>query len=202
MSSPHDPFSARFDAIELNPARAPTKMAIEQALAAVAPIEPGFYLIDDAGGRFAIDRDVGVVTLKDDVLLVRERGAVHAARLKVIEPSGASYEMELKLRLTGRVPQMVGEEDLAFLAEMASDVGGRVSDATAPVAATPEPQLTRMAWTRYAAALAAAGKGDLLRGRRAFIPAELPQASSALADITLTIAEPLPVVGAPAPWSL
>lgn len=199
MSSPHDPFSARFDAIDIDPTRAPTREAIEQALAAVAPTEPGFYLVDDAGGRFAIDRDMGVITLKDEALLARERGSVHAARLKVIEPSGESYEMYLKLRITGRVPQMIGAEEFGFLAEMAADVGGQVAPAPA---ARPAPQVTRTVWTRYSAAQASMSKGDLMRGRRAFIPAELPLATGAVTSASLTIDEPLPVAGVPAPWSL
>jgi hypothetical protein len=202
MTSPHDPFSARFDSIEIDPARAPTKEAIEQAMAAIAPAEaPGFYLLDDACGRFAIDRGMGVITLKDEATLTRERGEVHGARLKVIEPSGASYEMELKLRITGHVPQMLGAEEFGFLAEMASDVNAQMSSA-APVVIKPAPQPTRITWTHYAAALAAAGKGELLRGRRAFIPTDLPQASHTQAIATLTLGEMLPEVGASAPWSL
>lgn len=203
MNSPHDPFSARFDSIEIDPARAPSKEAIEQAMAAIAPAEaPGFYLLDDAGGRFAIDREMGVITLKDEATLTRERGEVHGARLKVIEPSGASYEMELKLRITGHVPQMLGAEEFGFLAEMAADVNAQMTGAAAPVVIKPAPQPTRITWTHYAAALAAAGKGELIRGRRAFIPTDLPQASHSQAIATLTLGEPLPAVGASAPWSL
>ena len=118
-NTPPAPFALQFDSIELDPARAPTRAAIEYALALCTPTpaasEPGFYLLDDAGGRFAIDRDFGVVSLKDESVLEREPGAVHGVRLHVIEPSGASYELAIKLRLTGRIPQMVGGEDNDFL---------------------------------------------------------------------------------------
>ncbi len=37
--------------------------------------EPGFYLLDDCGGRFVVDRDFGLVSLKDASLLeARARG--------------------------------------------------------------------------------------------------------------------------------
>lgn len=119
MSQPPAPFAFAFDCIELDPARAPTRQAIEHALALCAPelaaTAPGFYLLDDAGGRFEIDRQWGVVSLKDDAVLQRETGAIHAARLLVIEPSGTRYELGLRLRLTGHIPQMLGGEENDFL---------------------------------------------------------------------------------------
>jgi hypothetical protein len=122
MIPPLDPFALSFDSIEIDPTRAPTKQSIERALAICGPRDevltataaapdleaPGFFLRDDAGGRFTIDRDMGVISLRDDALLVRERGAVYPVRLRVVEASGASYELDLKLRLTGRVPQVLG----------------------------------------------------------------------------------------------
>ena len=67
---------------------------------------------------------------------------MHAARLRVIEPSGACYEIEMKLRLTGRVPKMVGAEDIDFLGE-----------APAPDAPAPKPAQPG-AWSAYAAVVA------------------------------------------------
>lgn len=74
--------------------------------------EPGFYLLDDAEGRFVVDHDTGVVMLSDESILDDEMGQIHGAQLLVIENSGLTYTVDLTLRLTGRVPQMAGSEDL------------------------------------------------------------------------------------------
>jgi hypothetical protein len=214
MNSPHDPFSARFDAIDIDPARTPSAAAIDHALALCAPAaaapdssSPGFFLIDDAGGRFEVDRDMGVVTVKDEALLTREPGAVHAVHLRVVEQSGLTYDLHMQLRLTGRVPQMVGAEDLAAIAGVDSELR-QPSASPAPVfAATPAPAPVRafapaINWTRYGAALAAEGKPEMSRTRRAFISAALPHVTPALNDATLALSERLPPVGLPAPWSV
>lgn len=116
--SAHDPFSASFDSIEPTPL---SRSAIDQAFGLMTPSAaapdleaPGFYLTDDAQGRFEIDRDMGVISLRDESILAAERLAVHIVRMRVVERTGHSYEIELKLRLTGRVPQMVGAEDALF----------------------------------------------------------------------------------------
>ncbi|HRP11440.1 MAG TPA: hypothetical protein PLK37_10430 [Terricaulis sp.] len=138
--STNAPFGEAFDAIDLAATRA-DRHAIERAMAHVAPAEaPGFYLLDDAGGRFVVDRALGVVSLRDESILEAERNSVHAARLRVVEPSGACYEMEMKLRLTGRVPKMVGAEDIDFLA------GAPAIDAP-PASAAPR----AISWSAYAA---------------------------------------------------
>jgi hypothetical protein len=205
MSSSHDPFSARFDTIEIDPARAPSAAALESAMAAVAPAEgPGFYLLDDAGGRFVVDREMGIISLKDDAILETQRFDVHPARLLVIERSGARYEMEMRLRLTGHVPQMLGAEDSSFLLDLAAGDTPQAAPAAAAVveaiAAKIEKPVTVTPWTLYSAAHAAPGKGQLIRTRRAFIAQDLP--SAALESAALSIAGPLPEVGSNAPWSL
>jgi hypothetical protein len=102
-------FSACFDAIEIDPARAPSPAAIDAALAACAPQQaPGFYLLDDARGRFVVDRAWGLISLRDEATLERERGQVHPVRLQVVEPSGNMYEITLRLAVDGMVPQLVG----------------------------------------------------------------------------------------------
>lgn len=142
MNPPLDPFAQQFDSIEIDPARAPSAAAIERALSFAAPENaPGFYLLDDSGGRFEIDREFGVVSLRDEGILAHERGAVCTARLKVVEQSGASYEMDLRLRLTGRVPQVVGAEEFGLLAIDAP--------VETPTAAASEPRHTTH-WTAYA----------------------------------------------------
>lgn len=149
MIPPLDPFALTFDSIEIDPARAPSQAAIEQALAMFAPPSdaeaPGFYLLDDAGGRFVIDREFGVVSLRNEAILDLERDAVHVARVQVIEQSGDSYTVDLRLRLDGPVPQVVGAEDF---------VQGANPAATPPAPTRAPPP--RVQWSAYAAASASA----------------------------------------------
>src|SRR6185312_5169965 len=145
MTSPPDPFSAFFDSLELDPSTKPTPETIDRAIAFCGPPlhdgeTPGFYLIDDAGGRFVVDPLMGVISLKDEAILERERGAIHVARLKVIEQSGERYELDLKLRLSGRVPQLVSEEDAL------SEPSAIVEHDNEDVMSVP-----RIHWTRYVA---------------------------------------------------
>jgi|GEM_PF-1885821 len=115
MNMPRDPFSDSFDSIEIDPAHAPSAAAIDRALAFCAPQDdeaPGFYLIDDAQGRFVVDRDTGIISLRDDAILATERGQTHGARLRVVEASGRNYAMTLSLCITGRVPQIAGHDEL------------------------------------------------------------------------------------------
>jgi hypothetical protein len=117
MTTPSDPFSESFDSIEIDPARKPSIEAIDRALAFCGPPPeasdaPGFHLLDDAGGRFVIDRDWGVISLKDESVLEKEHGAIHVARLRVIEQSGESYDLDLRLCLNGPVPQLVSDPRL------------------------------------------------------------------------------------------
>jgi hypothetical protein len=132
-----DAFCSAFDAIEIDRASAPSPAAIEAAMAICAPADRlGFYLLDDGGGRFEIDREWGLISLRDESLLERERGQIHEARLRVVEPSGATYELTLRLRISGRVPQVVGEED---------------SQTTSHQNLTPTPDIPPLAWTDYTA---------------------------------------------------
>ena len=112
MSPPAAPFDETFDAIDLNAVAAPSREAIEHAMSICAPGDkPGFSLLDDAEGRFVVDREFGVVSLKDAAIVGRELGEVRTVRLRVVEPSGLRYELNLPLRITGVVPQVVGYED-------------------------------------------------------------------------------------------
>lgn len=122
MNTPRDPFSDAFDSIQIDPAKAPSAEAFDRAMSYYAPMvssaaapdreTPGFYLINDADGRFVVDRDTGVVSLRDESILESEMGQIHAAQLRVVESTGHIYTLDLSLRLTGRVPQMAGSEDL------------------------------------------------------------------------------------------
>lgn len=200
MNSPHDPFSASFDAIEVDPAQA--RAAFDHALSIAAPTAaapeigaPGFYLIDDAGGRFSVDRDMGVVSVKDEAVLAREHGAVHTVKLRVVHASGEAFEQELQLRVTGMVPHMVGAEDMFA-------IGRELAPPPAPVVAAPQRPIAIAHWTNYSAAHAALGKAEIPRVRRSFIAAELPAMERVACAASLTITEELPAVGAHAPWSL
>lgn len=153
MSPSTAPFEHSFDSIEVSASTAPSREAIERALAMCAPAHDeggaGFYLLDNAGGRLIVDRESGVISLKDEALLVRELGRIHAARLKVIEPSGTSYELELRLRITGLVPQVLGcERDAAIFA---GDPEPNIAEPDAPVSH----------WTRFSPAAGGCRKPSL-----------------------------------------
>ncbi len=196
MIPPLDPFAQSFDSIEID--RAPSPAAIESAFASIAPTaaapeygQSGYFLMDDAGGRFTVDREMGVVMLRDETLLTREHGAVYPARLRVVESSGASYDLDLQLRIIGRVPQVVGAEDFGL-------GGGEAIEAPTPVQA-PAP---RVAWTGFAPALGAQTKPSLTAtgAYGALLGMTLP-ASNARATITLNDTIPAPAP-AHAAWSL
>jgi len=221
MIPPLDPFAQQFDSIEIDPARAPSQAAIESAMALSAPreefltvsaaapdiVQAGFYLLDDAGGRFVVDRDMGVVTLADEALLHSERGDVHAVRLRVVEASGTSYELDMQLRITGRVPQMVGAEEFAAIAGLTNDttvVATRVpvlvtAAEPAPAVEARAPQPAHIAWTRFSAAQAHAARSPRIHPRRGFITAEAPDTEQELSFEFEGLPAPLP---AHLPWSL
>lgn len=210
MSQPHDPFALQFDSIEIDPTRAPARAAIERAMASVgptaAPTAPGFYLLDDCGGRFSVDRDMGVVTLLDDALITTERNAVHDVRLKVIEPSGASYELDLKLRITGHVPQMVGAEDIDFLGTTApvEIAPPHIAAPRRVVAIAPEPTAPRLTWTGYSVATHAGGKVSLASETAPYgAVLDRPPLPTAPGPFRLHLFTPLPQPSArDAAWSL
>ncbi|MGD9980535.1 MAG: hypothetical protein AB7H66_10495 [Hyphomonadaceae bacterium] len=223
MIPPTDPFALKFDAIDVDPERAPARAAIENAMAHVAPqdelltasaaapefAQPGFYLLEDAGGRFIVDRDLGVVTLADETLLQRERNAVHGVTLRVVEPSGDSYQLDMQLRITGRVPQMVGGEDFAAIAGLTDETvltAVRVPtlivppEAPAPAGETTAPaaEPEQIAWTRFAAAEGHTARAPRTQPRRGFIVAEPPTTGE---PISLAF-EGLPAAfAAHLPWS-
>lgn len=188
MTPPSDPFAAFFDSVEIDPATKPTPETIERALALSASPEsteaPGFYLLDDACGRFVIDRDWGVISLKDDSILEHERGAIHVARLRVIEHSGERYEIDLKLRLTGRVPQLVAQE------EAMTEVSAVAECDDEEVMSIP-----RIHWTRYVALAGLytpASLADEDAPYGAMLAVHLPNVPAGFAGLTLIEAVPAP----------
>lgn len=183
MSTPSDPCSEAFDAIET--ADAP-------AFAPGAECAPGFYLIDDADGRFEIDRDWGVISLRDEAVLETEQGQVHTALLRVVEQSGDSYEMALRLRLSGRVPQVVYTLDNAE------------APARQRAAEKQEEPMPTIHWARYTAVAGLYAPAKLpLEGARfgSVLTMPTPRVSAGFAGLTLV--EPVPEFGAPdSVWSL
>jgi len=112
---------------------------------------PGFSLADDADGRFVIDRETGVISVFNDDLVARERHAIHGVRMRVVERDGGAYEFSLRLKITGSVPQTVG--DSVFSETPAPQ-------AAPPMAVAAEPAkrpFSARAWSLYAAAHAAPG---------------------------------------------
>ncbi|MBK8544718.1 MAG: hypothetical protein IPL62_14910 [Caulobacteraceae bacterium] len=106
---------------------------------------------------------------------------MHAARLRVIEPSGATYELEMQLRITGRVPQMLGAEEFAAIAGLTDEtilVAPRVpllivqKDEPAPVTQTAP--ATQQLWTRFSAAQGHQARAPRVQPRHSFIVPELP----------------------------
>lgn len=214
MIPPLDPFAEAFDSIEIDPTRAPSQDAIDRATALSAayttePPAPGFYLIDNANGRFAIDRDMGVVTLADDSLLQSERNTIHGVKLRVIEPSGVSYELEMQLRISGRVPQMVGAEEFSAIAGLTDEtilIAPRVpvlvvpQEAPAPIAAaTTEAPTSTAPWTRFAAAQGHTSRAPRVQPRRNFITAEAPEITD---PVSMEFDGLPPAFSAHLPWSL
>ena len=129
----------------------------------------GFFLIDDCGGRFVIDRESGIVALASQDVLAREPGAVRHVGIRVVERSGASYEMTIALKITGKVPQVSGAEALDVFA--------------------PEPFTeTHVAWERFAPAQASLAARGPLRQPPAAFGAVLSPAPPARAPADLAFA--------------
>lgn len=179
-----DPFALMFDSLTPDPAVA-ARIPFERP----EPQGAGFYLQDDAGGRFVIDRDTGVISLAHDALLAVEGGASHNARVLVIEPSGARYELGLRLKLTGHVPQVAGADDAFALAPM-------------PAAPGPAPTLS---FAQFSASRAAEAAIAPLEGETApFGALVTPPAPLTLFDeaaLNLAAAAPTPAPRGAA-WSL
>jgi hypothetical protein len=224
MIPPLDPFAQKFDSIDVDPARTPAREAIENAMSYIAPQDqlltapaaapelpqPGFYLLNDANGRFVVDREMGVVTLADESILRSERNAIHAVLLRVVEPSGVSYELDMQLRISGRVPQMVGAEEFAAIAGLTDEtvlttvrtpVLVMPAETPAPVieaaSATADP--VQIAWTRFAVAKAHIARAPRTQPRRGFILTEMPATGD---PVSLTFDGLPQAFPSHLPWSL
>lgn len=135
--------------------------------------EDAYALLDDAGGRFRIDPQSGIVRLADALLLREEYGRIHEVRLRA--PGG--YEARFHLRIAAPLPEVVDADGEALLAGL---------DALAEPADAPAYD-----WSAIAAALGA------LRSRTAPSPHAPFGAALAPPPETLAASD-----GAPAPLSL
>lgn len=160
MITPSDHFASSFDSISVTPRR--EDEPVHERTAPAPAEQPGFYLLDNANGRFVIDRDTGIVTLQDEHLLSIEAGAIHPVHIRVIELSGGHYELKLRLRMTGRVPQIAGSEENDILAGLAA---APLMDLMTPeeksVHEVVAPEPPPLAWVRYSAASMLLGKRPL-----------------------------------------
>jgi hypothetical protein len=182
MSSP-DPFSARFDTIAVDSANAPSAEAIENALAAVMG---NFQLLDDADGRFVVDAQLGIISVASDAILARDAGQTHNVRMRTVEASGACYDLDLTLKITGHVPQMLGAEDFTALARLAADVAP-ATVTTIQQAPTP--------FTRYAVmhgTSAAATLGNERAPYGALLGTDMSRSAAARVDLRLRETPPAP----------
>jgi hypothetical protein len=183
MSAPEE-FAAAFDSVRVEPKAPPAADA------------PGFYLLDDCNGRFVIDRDIGVITLAHEHLLTLEAGAVHIARVRVIEMSGANYEMNMRLRVSGRVPQIVGHEGNDMLAGLAAaPLVDLMSPQEKSVHEVTAPEPPPLPWVRFAASRFAPGKRALYGETAPFgslfeIPSVFPDVYLEDSELALDAAPP------------
>ena len=191
--------------IEIDPTRAPTPAGTRPRCTPrrkrwlrLNPVS----LLNSANGRFAVDRDIGVVTLADDSLLQSERNAVHDVTLRVVEPSGATYELEMRLRITGHVPQMVGAEEFAAIAGLTDEtilIAQRVPVLVVPQETPVAPAVTTAPWTRFSAAQGHSSRAPRVQPRRSFIGVEVPAISEPVSMEFDGLPQPF---SAHLPWSL
>lgn len=113
---------------------------------------PQFVLTDDADGRFVVDDATGVVSLSSESVLERDRGDIYPARLRVYERDGSFYELALRLRITGLVPQSAATDDF-FGAPLEQDLDIAAGPIEAPAAPQPRPApvFSPSRWLNFAA---------------------------------------------------
>ena len=157
MSTSED-FASRFDSISVERA-----VAFTDAPEGDDPLAPGYTLLDDANGRFAIERETGIVSVLRDDTLASDAGRTFAITLRCVERSGMTYTQTLQLRVTGRIPQIVGDSANDALSTLGAGplwddapivpARRRVAMAFgAAKAEAPEPaHVTRSEWSAFAA---------------------------------------------------
>ncbi|GAM97454.1 hypothetical protein U91I_01080 [alpha proteobacterium U9-1i] len=204
--STSDDFASRFDSIPVEKAQ-----AFVDAPAGDDPLAAGFTLLDDAGGRFAIERETGIITVPHDETLTADAGRAFDVTLRCVEFSGLTYTQTLRLCVTGRVPQIVGDAVNDALSRLASGslwddapiIPARRRVAMAFATAQQEPEaLTRSDWSKFAVFHAHPARRPLgddgVFG--ALVGVELPPVH---VDATLALTAKLPTpAAADASWTL
>ena len=79
-----------------------------------------YSLVDDAGGRFAIDASTGAITVADGSLLDHEAAASHDVTVRVTDVAGASYDETFTIAVGDVNEGPVALDDSAATAENAS----------------------------------------------------------------------------------
>ena len=79
-----------------------------------------YSLVDDAGGRFAIDASTGAITVADGSLLDHEAAASHDVTVRVTDVAGASYDETFSINVGDVNEGPVALDDSAATAENAS----------------------------------------------------------------------------------
>jgi hypothetical protein len=116
--------------------------------------DPAFALLDDAGGRFVVDRRTGLISLADETLLETERGSLYQVRLQGREASSDLYEMTLTLKINGMMPSMVTSDDAPLVGLEAVHI--EPAPETAEVARL-DGEAAHLPWRDYAAFFAQDG---------------------------------------------
>jgi hypothetical protein len=207
--STSDDFASRFDSIQIERAN-----AFADKPEGDDPLAPGYTLLDDANGRFAIERETGIISVLRDDTLAADAGRTFAVTLRCVERSGMTYTQTLQLRVTGRVPQIVGDAANDALSMFAS---GSVWDDAPIVPAkrrvamafgdakkeTPEPaRVTRAEWSAFSVFRAHAARQPLNNDGAfgALVAAELPPVH---VDAMLALGAELPApASAHASWAI
>lgn len=134
---------------------------------------------------------------------------MHAVKLRVIEPSGAAYELDMKLRISGRVPQMIGAEEFAAIAGLTDEsilVAPRAPILRMPAEPAPtfasvgtEMRTDTAAWSHFAVAKGHLSRKPRIQPRRSFIVPELPASNE---EVLLSFDGLPESFSAHLPWSL
>lgn len=201
-----DDFASRFDSISVE-----SSAAFADKPEGDDPLAPGYTLLDDAGGRFAIERETGIISVLHDDTLTTDAGRVFAVTLRCVERSGITYAQTYQVRVTGRVPQIVGDAANEALSTLASGplwdgapiVPARRRVAMAFGAAKAEaPEPARSEWSAFSVFRAHAARQPLneIGAFGALVAANLP---SVHVDAALALGAELPApASAHANWSL
>jgi len=202
-----DDFASRFDSISVERTGAFVDKPVGDD-----PLAPGYTLLDDAGGRFAIERETGIISVLHDDTLTTDAGRTFAVTLRCVERSGITYAQTFQVRVTGRVPQIAGDSANEALSTLAAGplwdgapimpARRRVAMAFGAAKPTEPARVTRSDWSAFAVFHAHAAR-EPLSDHGAFgalVAAHLP---SVHVDAALALgAELPPPAPAHANWTL